>query len=576
MPGDVEDAGVRVHERAHRAGRRELPDISRRHERQHRQAAVHARRRRARRRRSRRTRSCCPRRSIAAAAARRRGDARARPGVEHRERAGRHAAGRRDAHRQGRRHAAGARARRSRPARRRSASRLDDAIRESGARFLRPARRSMPASTSCCGRPTPARASSPRSAQALSGAAAAGPLEFERRFTEVAASGPEFVALIGVERRRRRAGRRRDHRRARPRAASPPLIARAAARVAGARRLVRAARTARRRAPVLRLIAPPSAAPYTLTLTARESRPASISPSRCRAATAPTCADGSPASDVAAGSRAHGAHRSAATRTALLFEVRRRTDPARSTRSRSLMSETLVAQGPQFVSATIVGPETLPAAGPYGFNVALLFDRVVDAAAAADRNNYSMPRNELRSARRQLSGRLVFGSLAQPEHTYVPTTITVAGMPDPRGVPAHGGTRPLRSLLRDPGAVVSGRILNPDGTPVVGATVSLLEQSELADLRDAAEQPDRLCRGADRCRRPLRVPLRQAGSLRLPVVDDHAGRGRADRSARCPATCARPASRSSSTSSFSGRARLTGTRARSDRQPGPAPRTCLP
>ena len=96
---------------------------------------------------------------------------------------------------------------------------------------------------------------------------------------------------------------------------------------------------------------------------------------------------------------------------------------------------------------------------------------IVDAAAASDRANYSIARNELRSARRQLSGRLVFGSLAQPEHTYVPATITVAGLPDPRGVPGSGGTKPLRSLLRDPGAVVSGRILNPDGTPVVGATV---------------------------------------------------------------------------------------------------------
>ena len=51
----------------------------------------------------------------------------------------------------------------------------------------------------------------------------------------------------------------------------------------------------------------------------------------------------------------------------------------------------------------------------------------------------------------------------------------------------------------------------------------LLEQSELEDLRDAAEQPDRFRRGPDRRERALRVPLRPAGSLRIPVVDDHAG-----------------------------------------------------
>jgi hypothetical protein len=53
------------------------------------------------------------------------------------------------------------------------------------------------------------------------------------------------------------------------------------------------------------------------------------------------------------------------------------------------------------LSATVVGPETLPAAGPFGMNMALLFDRVVDAAAASDLTNYTMPKNAVRSARRQ-------------------------------------------------------------------------------------------------------------------------------------------------------------------------------
>jgi hypothetical protein len=171
-------------------------------------------------------------------------------------------------------------------------------------------------------------------------------------------------------------------------------------------------------APVFGLIASPGAAPYTLTLTAREGGPVdlSISVPRGDGAYVRGRLTGFP---VAAGSRAQ-VRIDPRDSTALLFEYD--ADGSGTIDSQqSLMSETVVAQGPQFVSATIVGPETLPAAGPYGFNVALLFDRIVDATAASDRHNYSMSQNELRTARRQLSGRLVFGSLAQPEHTYVPS-----------------------------------------------------------------------------------------------------------------------------------------------------------
>ena len=247
-------------------------------------------------------------------------------------------------------------------------------------------------------------------------------------------------------------------------------------------------------APVFGLIAAPA---RTLHADAGRARGAARSTcrSRCRAATAPTSAAGSPAFPAAAqpGARCASIR---GRRTPLVFEYD--ADGSGTIDSQTtLMSETLVPRGRSSCRRRSSVPETLPAAGPYGFNVALLFDRIVDAAAAADRNNYSMPQNELRNARRQLSGRLVFGSLAQPEHTYVPTTITVAGMPDPRGVPGAAAREPLRSLLRDPGAVVSGRILNPDGTPVVGASVSLPNNPNWKTCEMPAELPDRLRRRPD-------------------------------------------------------------------------------
>ena len=136
-----------------------------------------------------------------------------------------------------------------------------------------------------------------------------------------------------------------------------------------------------------------------------------------------------------------------------------------------LTVDVVSASGPRFLSATIVGPETFETAGPFGFNVALLFDRVVNAEAADDLSRYSIPDNEFVSARRQLSGRLVLGALAQPEGPYIPTSVTVAGMTDLRGVGFGTETRSMVSLLRDPGAVITGRVINGDGQLAENVTV---------------------------------------------------------------------------------------------------------
>jgi alpha-tubulin suppressor-like RCC1 family protein len=129
------------------------------------------------------------------------------------------------------------------------------------------------------------------------------------------------------------------------------------------------------------------------------------------------------------------------------------------------------ATAPKFVSASVVGPETFGSAGPFGFNVALLFDRIVDDETSADRTRYSIPDNEFYSARRQLSGRLVLGTLAYPEGPYVPSSVTVTGMADLRGATGGAEMKPLQSRLEAPGAVVSGRVINGDGQLAAGVRV---------------------------------------------------------------------------------------------------------
>jgi hypothetical protein len=142
---------------------------------------------------------------------------------------------------------------------------------------------------------------------------------------------------------------------------------------------------------------------------------------------------------------------------------------------RQLVLETLTSQGPRVVSATVLGPETLRAASDFGLNAALLFDRVVAEESAAEKGRYQIPDNEVLSAKRQLSGRLVFLGLAQPEGNHVTTRVSVSGLADTRGVVGPSGTVALTSRLQNIGAVVSGRVVNADGTPFTQGLVYYLQ-----------------------------------------------------------------------------------------------------
>lgn len=137
-----------------------------------------------------------------------------------------------------------------------------------------------------------------------------------------------------------------------------------------------------------------------------------------------------------------------------------------------LSQEVLAPSGPRLISANVIGPETLSQAGPFGFNVALLFDRPVDARTAADTRHYQIPGNGVQAAGPQLSGRLVFANLAQPEGPYVPGTLAVSGIADLRGVTGPIANVGLGSRLQDAGAVVTGRIFNADGSPASTAVVT--------------------------------------------------------------------------------------------------------
>jgi hypothetical protein len=224
-------------------------------------------------------------------------------------------------------------------------------------------------------------------------------------------------------------------------------------------------------APLLGLLTAPSTSPYVLQLEGLGSGTADVAVTLPRGdgTFARVTASGLP---VAAGSRT-----TLTLDLARPHEVLLRQDQEGdgAFESEQTLAATLITPvGPSLISANVIGPETLSGAGPFGLQAAVLFDRVVDATSSDQPGNYSIADNRVRAAKRQLSGRLVFLALEAPEGPYVSTTLNVANVADSRGAIGEAATVPLGSRLEDIGAVVTGRVLNADGTPVGGASVVYL------------------------------------------------------------------------------------------------------
>ena len=95
-------------------------------------------------------------------------------------------------------------------------------------------------------------------------------------------------------------------------------------------------------------------------------------------------------------------------------------------------------------------------------------------------DNYVLDANEVVSARTQLSGRLVFLFLERPAGDLVARELTVSGLYDTKGSAATSQTVVLGSRMVPPksvGGVVSGRVLDAEGTPIEGARVVYLNST---------------------------------------------------------------------------------------------------
>ena len=149
----------------------------------------------------------------------------------------------------------------------------------------------------------------------------------------------------------------------------------------------------------------------------------------------------------------------------------------------------VAAAGPRLIAASVIGEETFASASPWGVHAAALFDRPVEAESASAVAHYSLADNVVRSARRQLSGRLVFLLLQAPEGRHAPSSLTASGLRDQRGNAGPTSTVDLASRLAAPGGVVSGRVLTAEGDPVTGVQVVYLNTPDWAEA--CVEVPSR-------------------------------------------------------------------------------------
>ena len=111
--------------------------------------------------------------------------------------------------------------------------------------------------------------------------------------------------------------------------------------------------------------------------------------------------------------------------------------------------------------------------------VAVLFSEEVSAQAAQDKftpeniSHYLSDGNKVVGVALQPDGRIAFLALRDPVGPFIPRTITVQDVADLRGQTMPPQTSPIEITAEDLGAVVSGRVLHADGTPLPFASLRL-------------------------------------------------------------------------------------------------------
>lgn len=127
---------------------------------------------------------------------------------------------------------------------------------------------------------------------------------------------------------------------------------------------------------------------------------------------------------------------------------------------------------------------------PLGRVVAILFSEEVTPASVQDKvgslfiTNYAAEQNKVVGISLQPGRRIAFVALRDPLGPFIPRAITVSNVADGRGNVMESATVPMEATIEAFGGVVSGRILQADGSTVPGAEIRLVLQTMCPDSDD--------------------------------------------------------------------------------------------
>ncbi|MCC6619868.1 MAG: Ig-like domain-containing protein [Deltaproteobacteria bacterium] len=116
----------------------------------------------------------------------------------------------------------------------------------------------------------------------------------------------------------------------------------------------------------------------------------------------------------------------------------------------------------------------------YGTVLGVLFSKPMTPAGVERPAGYTLDSGvRATSVRLQPGGRVALVNLRDPVGTFVPHTMTIAGVADPAGAPLVASAVPIEATA-DRGFSVKGRVLGADGAGVAGVPVTLIENDRYA------------------------------------------------------------------------------------------------
>jgi hypothetical protein len=123
----------------------------------------------------------------------------------------------------------------------------------------------------------------------------------------------------------------------------------------------------------------------------------------------------------------------------------------------------------------------------FGRVVAVLFSEEVTAASVQDKlarsliSNYTLDGNQVVGVALQPGNRIAYLALRDPVGQFISRSITFDNISDRRGHLLASQNVPIEATIEDAGAVVSGKVLQPDGTLLSGAEVRLFTLVQAPD-----------------------------------------------------------------------------------------------